>query len=270
VAEEQDKVRPKYVDIHSHLQFPQYDQDRGEVLARMQEAGVWTITVGTDLTHSEEAVSFAHEHEGVFATVGLHPNSASEEQFDEDSYAKLVSDEKIVAVGECGLDYYRSDVRDANVKRRQHEQFEKQITFALAHNKPLMLHCRPSHGSMDAYEDVLAILKAFPKARGNTHFFVGTSKIAKGFLGLGFTLSFTGVLTFARDYDETVRYVPLESILVETDAPFAAPVPHRGKRNEPAYVAEVVKAVARIRGEKEEVVRAAVLDNAVRVFALES
>jgi TatD DNase family protein len=126
-----------------------------------------------------------------------------------------------------------------------------------------MLHIR------DAYEDALEILKAHAKVKGDTHFFAGDWAIAKKFLDFGFTLSFTGVLTFTHDYDEVVKNAPLDMLLSETDAPYITPVPYRGKRNEPAYVSEIVKAIARIRGEEPELVQKQILENARRVFKLE-
>lgn len=260
---------PNYVDIHSHINFSAYDEDREQVLARMREAGVWTTTVGVDLKTSKEAVSFANKHEGIFATVGLHPNNTDEELFDEDSFALLIKDSKVVAVGECGLDYFRNDPADEAMKERQKAEFIKQIEFAFKHDKPLMLHCRPSRGSMDAYEDVISILKKYPIVHGNVHFFVGDLEIAKQFIALDFTLSFTGVLTFARDYDEVVRSIPLDRILSETDAPYASPEPYRGKRNEPAYVTEVVKKIADIRDESREQVRTALVQNAKKLFKMD-
>lgn len=257
---------PRYIDVHSHLQFSQYDVDRKDVLARMREHDVWTITVGTDCESSRKAVAFAKESDGLYATVGLHPNSAEGEQFDKGVFEEMIRDTNVVAIGECGLDYYRTDPHDERIKKRQREQFEAQVAFSIAHDKPLMLHCRPSRGTMDAYEDVIAIVRGFPHARGNVHFFVGDTSVAKEFLELGFTISFTGVLTFTSDYDDVVRYTPQSSILTETDAPFVAPTPHRGERNEPVYVEETVAAIARIRKEETEDVRAAVVENACRVF----
>ena len=143
--------------------------------------------------------------------------------------------------------------------------------LAAVADKPLMIHGRPENGTMDAYEDLIYILrngqkKHGEKVRGNIHFFVGNIEIAKQFLDLGFTMSFTGVLTFTHDYDEVVKYLPLDHIMAETDAPYVAPTPHRGKRNEPAFVVEAVKQIAKIRGEDEEAVKGALLKNARRVF----
>ena len=136
-----------------------------------------------------------------------------------------------------------------------------------------MLHIRPALHSLgdagNAYEDALEIIKAHAKVRGDVHFFAGSWNIAKQFLDIGFTLSFTGVLTFTHDYDEVVKNAPLDMLLSETDAPYVTPVPHRGKRNEPLYVQEVVKAIARIRGEDLEKVSVQIMANAERVFGLD-
>jgi TatD DNase family protein len=259
---------PRYIDVHSHLQFPQYDADREAVQNRLREEEVWTITVGTNYQTSQQALSYAEAHEGVFATVGVHPNEVAKEYFDEKAFAAFLSTPSVVGIGECGLDYYRNDPQDVRIKKDQCEQFEKQIAFAHTYHKPLMLHCRPSKGSMDAYEDVIAILKHFPGATGNVHFFVGDKSIAKEFLELGFTFSFTGVITFARDYDEVIKYIPQTAVLSETDAPFVAPVPHRGMRNEPHHVAHVVEKLALIRSESLEECSRACVENAARVFGL--
>ena len=138
----------------------------------------------------------------------------------------------------------------------------QQIELANKLNKPLMLHIR------NAYEDALAILKSHAKVKGDVHFFAGDWNIAKQFLDFGFTLSFTGVITFTHDYDEVIKNAPLDMLLSETDAPYVAPVPYRGKRNEPAYVVEVVKAIARIRGEDEEKVRTQLVANAKHLFGI--
>lgn len=267
-----------YIDIHSHLQFAAYAKDREEAYARMRAEGVGCITVGTHKDTSREAVSFAQTHEGVWATVGLHPIHTTKsfhdtqelgaeatgftsrgEVFDMSVYRALASEHKVVAIGECGLDYYRLS---EETRHLQHEAFEAQIALACEVNKPLMLHIR------EAYDDALAILRKYPGARGNVHFFAGGIAVAERFVELGFTLSFTGVITFTNDYDEVVRSIPLSSVLTETDAPYITPAPFRGKRNEPLHVREVVKALARIRGIEENTVRAAVLENAQRVFGL--
>jgi len=264
-------MKPKYFDIHSHVSFPEFDKDRESVLERMREKGVWTITVGVDYASSKKATEMTSELEGFFATIGQHPADNRKEVFNIDDYKKLITHPKVVAVGECGLQYFRVKKNVEEEKKRQKELFEKHIELALLHDKPLMLHCRSSEGSTDAYDDMADILELHAKThgskvRGNVHFFVGTIPIARRFLELGFTFSFTGVITFARDYDDVIKYVPLKRIMSETDCPFVAPVPHRGTRNEPVYVIEVVKKITEIRGEEYEKVRAQLVLNAMRVF----
>lgn len=243
------------IDIHAHINFPQFADDREAVIGRARGAGVKMINVGTDLATSREVAALAEKYPGeMWATVGLHPaddhNSASRVTSAEWAELETLAKHKqVVAIGECGLDYFH--IKDAGERKQQEELFEKQIDLAQKVNKPLMIHCR------DAYEDLHQILKAnSSKLKANIHFFAGDGETAKKFLDLGFTLSFTGAITFANNYDEVLKNVPLESLLLETDCPFVAPVPYRGKRNEPAYVTEVARKVAQIKGlTPEEVAR---------------
>ncbi len=265
----------------------------------MKEKGVGTIAIGADLESSKRAVEIAEANENVWACIGIHPEyitsprSASQSDplleagegknaalplhlgegqsreagWDEVKFEELVSSPKVVGIGECGLDYFRLKSHSAKATRdEQINLFKSQIQFAIKHNKPLMLHIR------DAYKDALEILnnykkEAGEKLRGNIHFFAGNVEIAKKFLDLGFTMSFTGVITFTHDYDEVIKYIPQDSIMSETDAPFVAPVPFRGKRNEPVYVIEVIKKLAEIRREDFEILNKAILANAKRIFA---
>ncbi|HAO64831.1 TPA: hydrolase TatD [Candidatus Taylorbacteria bacterium] len=258
-----------FFDIHSHVNFPEYDADRAEVLTRMKEKGVWTITVGTNFEFSQSAVEMADKNEGIFATIGLHPAGAEPgqlaETFDENAFAELVVHPKVVAIGECGMDYGRTDTATAEDKIRQKKDFETQIDFAVRYNKPLMLHIRNAH------EDVLDILtfkkrEYGDKLRGNVHFFSGTIEVEKKYLELGFSVSFTGVITFVKDYHEAVAYAPLDMLMSETDAPYVTPIPYRGKRNEPVYVEEVVKKMAEIKGKSVEEMQKILVDNAIRIF----
>jgi TatD DNase family protein len=265
-------MTPRYFDVHSHVNFKDYDQDLEEVLARMRDEGVVTLMVGVDKKTSEEAVQFAERRDGFYATLGLHPTDVATETFAASEYKALAENPKVVAIGECGIDYFRIQGDVMAEKKRQWREFEKQVEFALERDLPLMVHCRPSKGSMDSYLEMLDYLepraRKNPKLRGNMHFFVGNIDIARRFWNIGFTTSFTGVLTFTHDYDEVVKAAPLDMILTETDAPFASPEPFRGKRNEPSYVKYVVAAIAAIRGENEEKVRQATVRNAERMFAL--
>ncbi len=257
----------RYFDVHSHIQDKAFDADRAAVIARMKDVSVGALAVGTDRKMSEDAVALAEKHDFLWATIGLHPTDNLTETFDFDAYKKLAEHPKVVGIGECGLDYFHET--DPEKREAQKDLFETQINLAADVGKPLMVHIRPSKGSRtDAYLDSLELLGAYPNARGNIHFFAGDWAVAKRYLDRGFTLSFTGVITFARDYDEVVKNAPLNQILSETDCPYVAPAPYRGKRNEPAYVSEVVKKIADIRGESLETVQKAMVANAVRIFGL--
>ncbi len=268
-------MTPRYFDIHSHVTFKDYDQDLPEVLSRMEADGVYTMTVGVDKATSEEAIAFAQGKENFFATIGLHPTDTVEETFSESAYKALVVDPKVVAVGECGIDYYRLSGDAAEEKKRQWREFEKQMEFAVKYDKPLMIHCRPTKGTVNAYEEMASFLEVKKrehgeKLRGNMHFFVGNVAVARRFYDIGFSTSFTGVLTFAREYDDVVRLAPLNMLMTETDSPFASPQPFRGRRNEPSYVKYVVEAIARIRGADPEDIRRASVENALRIFGIKT
>jgi len=241
----------------------------------MAEEGVAGIVVGVDKVSSEEAVLLATKYEHLWASIGLHPNDTPHEDFSSEQYASLIKNPKVVAIGECGLDFYRilPDVDVVKEKERQWRVFTSQVAFATANDLPLMIHCRPSQGSMDAYEDILSYLESYKKEHlslsGNIHFFVGTLAIAERFWSIGFSTSLTGVITFTNDYDDVVKGAPLSMLLSETDAPYVAPVPHRGKRNEPVYVRHVVEKIAELRGISEDEVATTLLKNAERVFKIE-
>ena len=265
------KNRPKYIDVHSHVSFPQYDHDRGAVLDRMRYKSVKTITVGVDLESSKRAVEIANQHDGMYASIGVHPADNPEEGFNAEDYRELAQNIEVVSVGECGLDYYRIEETDTKEKKRQEKVFRSQIEFAALEDLPLMLHMRPKKGTMDAYEDGLLILKEYKekhgeKLRGNVHFFVGDTKIAKEYLQLGFTLSFTGIITFTNDFNDVIKETPLEMILTETDSPYATPVPNRGKRNEPTYVSAVVDRIAELKELDNDELAKTVVENAYRIF----
>ena len=259
----------RYIDTHCHLQFEQYAQDRDEIIERMRDKGVAGIVVGTNEESSREAVALAEKYEHLFAAVGLHPNHTDRELFNEALFREFAAHTKVVAIGECGLDYFHRS--DANEWEKQKELFKKHIALAVEFDKPLVIHARPSKGTQDAYHDLIEILKeaktAYPNLRGNIHFFAGTLEETNTFFALDFTISFTAVITFAREYDSLIRAVPLTSILSETDAPYVAPVSRRGKRNDPLTVIDVVKHIATIRDEDFEVVRRTLFANAERLFA---
>jgi TatD DNase family protein len=266
----------KYIDIHSHLSFADYKQDLLSVIEKMEKNDVATICVGSDYISSKESIEIAEKFKNIFSCIGLHPGEKKTETFDEKKYGELVKNSKVVAIGECGLDYFRlkDDIEVEII--RQKKEFIKQIEFAIKYKRPLMLHIRDSEKSPNAYSDAYEILKKYKgKVTGNMHFFAGSLDWAKKFIDLGFTLSFTGVITFPPKADqpradaiEIIRNVPLDKIHAETDAPFVAPIPYRGKRNEPVYVIEVIKKIAEIRGENLEKVRIQLLENSKKTFGL--
>lgn len=260
----------KLFDSHTHLQFSQFDADREEIIRALGRADIKVINVGTGLEDSKKAVELAKKYPGqMWATVGLHPSDVLNENFDISKYRKLAEDDGVVAIGECGLDYFRTEGGEA--QKRQKDIFLRQLGLAGALFKPLMIHCRPKAGD-DAYLDLLEILKSenlnIPTGNGTAHFFAGSKEIAKQFLDLGFYISFAGPITFAKEYEEVVAYVPLDRILIETDAPFAAPAPHRGKRNEPAYVEFVARKIAEIKGVEFEKIAEKTSENTSLLFQL--
>ncbi len=285
---------PYFFDIHTHANFVAFDADRDEVVKRALEAGVWMNVVGTQKDTSRAAVRLSEKYkEGMYATVGLHPIHSDKsfhdtkelgeggkeftsrgEVFDPAFYRELAGHPKVVAIGECGLDYYRLKIEDTSGKEEIEKQeiaFRKQIELAVEVKKPLMLHLRNGSGR-SAYREALSILTSYNlnhgSAPGDLHFFAGSIDEAKPFLDLGFSFSFTGVITFARDYDEIIKYLPLDRILSETDAPYVTPAPHRGKRNEPRYVVEVVRAIAGIKSIPEEEATKVLFQNACKLFGI--
>jgi len=250
----------------------------------MVEAEVGTICVGVDLETSKLAIEIAKDNNGIWAIVGQHPTEWAQE-FDQAEFAALAEGKNVVAIGECGLDYFRPEEREH--KAEQVLLFRRQIELAIETGLPLMLHIRPEQNTMDAYNDALDILREYAQMdsspaghtprrtsqevsalRGTAHFFAGDQHIAQAFLDLGFYISFSGVITFVKEYEATVAFVPIDRILSETDAPFAAPAPYRGKRNEPAYVTEIVKKIAEIKGLELKTVQKQLLQNAKTLFTI--
>lgn len=257
----------KIIDTHSHFNLRQFDSDRGEAIARMVADNVGTFCVGVDRETSELAIELANKNDNIWAIVGQHPTEWCKE-WDMDAMRALAGKTRVVAIGECGLDYFRD--RDRAEIEKQKELFLKQIVLAHELDLPLMLHIRPEQGTMTAYEESLDILEEYKKdwseMRGTAHFFVGNKDIAQRFLDLGFHISFSGVITIFPEYEEIVRFVPLDRILPETDAPFASPLPWRGKRCEPQYVLEVVKKIAEIKQIPLEETQKQLLESTKKLF----
>jgi TatD DNase family protein len=244
-------------DSHCHPQFPHYDHDRNEVISRALERGVSMICVGTDIKTSKQALELA-KNSGIWAAVGVHPNDLDD--FVMDDFVHLINEEKVVAVGEVGLDYYRT--KGDEKQKKQREVFKQFINLAYQYKKPLILHLRDSH------KDAIEILKSAKDILygGVAHSFTGTLEEAREYLNLGLHLGFNGIITFARQYNEVVIHTPLEKILLETDAPYLTPEPYRGQRNEPAYVLEVAKKVAEIKGISLEEVVETTTQNVLKLF----
>ncbi len=270
----------KYFDAHCHLHDREFDMDREAILARMKEKEIGAIVVGTKKRSSKEAVEFAEAHENIFATVGVHPTD-SKEKWDEAYFENLASKEKVVAIGECGLDYFRMKNQEVSSKEvgeekeRQKELFKKHLELSVKIGKPLMIHCRSSIKTEDAHNDLLEILlpakeKYGEKLRGNMHFFTGSAELGQKFIDIEFSLSFPGVITFSRELREEMVKLPLQNILCETDSPYASPVPYRGQRNEPTFVVEVAEKIASLRAEagleEKRVVLEVLVRNAQRIF----
>ncbi len=279
-----------HIDTHTHLNLSAFNEDREEVLLRTREAGVAHINVGTKETTSKKAVEIADANDGSWAIIGLHPIQTTPdfhdeevvgeggqpfaskgEVFNKDFYRELAKSKKVVGIGECGFDYFHTTPESYAV---QEEAFIAQIELANELNLPLMIHTRdPKVGGVSptgrsAYEDVHAVLKQYAKTAGNIHFYAGSYEQAKKFFELGFTVSFTGVITFAKVYEELVRAVPLDLMHAETDSPYVAPVPYRGKRCEPIYVKEVVNKIAEIKALPVEEVQDQLLKNAERLYRI--
>jgi TatD DNase family protein len=283
-------IKPDFIDIHAHVNFQAFNEDREAVVERALSANTWMINVGTQQDTSKSAVELAYKYDkGVYAIVGLHPVHTAPsyhdekelgeggkaftsrgEEFDLEYYRKLASDPKVVGIGECGLDFFHLD--DDSIEK-QKTAFIKAIELANEVGKPLMLHIR-NNATRSAYKEAVEILKLHAKVKGNAHFFAGTWEEAKLFLDMGYTLSFTGAVTYPPkagmpDYADVIRQTPLNMIMTETDCPYVSPVPYRGKRNEPVYVQEVVKKIAEIKGLPFDEVKKVIVANAFRFFNLE-
>lgn len=252
-------------DTHCHSQFPQYDKDREEVIRRASDKGVSIICIGTDLKTSEEAITLAQKYKNIWATIGIHPNSVDD--FNGIwNYEKLLKQDKVIAIGEVGLDYYRTSKPEK--QKFQKEVFEQFINLAIKYNKPMALHFRDSSkGSAGrAHKDALEIL---PKdIAGVSHSFTGNLAEAKEYVNRGMYLGFNGIITFTCQYDEVVKYAPLENILLETDAPYLAPEVCRGQRNEPLYVMEVAKKVAELKNIPIDEVIVKTTQNVINLFKI--
>lgn len=262
------------IDTHAHVNFNAFKDESEKIIKKTLAKNVWMINVGSQFDTSKRAIDIAKNYmEGVYAAVGLHPIHLEEgevdeeedihfktkkEEFNKATYGLLATQPKVVAIGETGLDFYHIEGFEQSVKTirtKQKKVFKEHLELAQKVNKPLILHCRGSkEDPLDAYREILEMLKEAISdkqyaLRGVIHCFSADLEIAKKFIDLGFLIGFTGIITFekATKIQEVVKNLPLEKILIETDAPYLAPEPHRGKKNEPLYVEFIAGKIADIK-----------------------
>jgi len=305
------------IDTHAHVNFKAFLEDADAVIKRALNDQVWIVNVGTQIDTSKSAVVMAEKYEqGVYAVVGLHPVHTYSQRVDEEEssfqtreehfntleYESLAKSTKVVGIGECGLDYYRLPENNdrSSVIEKQKKAFIAQIKLAKELNKALVIHCRPSAGTQDAYIDILKILdkennqKFVPEPvegqissqailtrstssgikiassplRFEIHSFTGSPEIVQEFLKCGACVGLNGIITFDKsgNMEKVVKAVPIEKIVLETDCPYLTPVPHRGKRNEPSYVKFVAEKVAQIKNILPDEIAGATTNNAKKLF----
>lgn len=277
------------IDIHTHLYWESYDADRDEVIARAREAGVEKMfVIGCTLEESRQCVALSEKYGEIFASVGIHPNELVQElqgktvESLKGELQVVAKSKKVIAIGECGLDYYKHGSGEGmteNEKRIQKEGFLMQIALAEELSLPLIIHCRPSTGSSDAYEDMFILLQAtsyqFPAI---LHCYMGDTEVTKKFLTLPHAyFSFTANITYPvkkpligtkDDLTETVKMIPIDRILAETDCPFLAPQEKRGERNEPAYVISVLEKIASLQTIPRDVLEQSIMKNIRQIFSV--
>jgi TatD DNase family protein len=262
-----------FVDSHAHLDGKQFDSDREQVIARARKAGVRTIVAignGDGPPELDHGILLAEKYPFIYATIGIHPHEAR--LADEAAYQnmeRLARHPKVIAWGEIGLDYYY----DHSPRDVQKEVFKRQMELAAVANLPIVIHCRPSEGSDNAWNDCLGLIRECWAAKGLggiLHCFTGTWPQAKSALDMGFMISFAGNVTFpkAQQIRDAALEIPLELMLIETDSPYLAPVPHRGQRNEPAFVKETARKLGELRGLTAEDVGRKTTDNFYNFFKL--
>jgi TatD DNase family protein len=249
------------IDSHAHVDFPQFDRDRGAVIQRARDADVVAIVnIGTNLASSRASVSLAERYDFMYATVGIHPHDAETASQDTlEELRILASHPKVVAIGEIGLDYYR----DYSPRPAQRRAFRDQLALASALGLPVVVHSREAH------DEVLATLQDW-EGTGVLHTYAGGPERLDDVMAMGFCIGISGPVTFpkAERLREVVQAVPVDRLLVETDCPYLTPAPHRGKRNEPAYVKHVAEAAAQVRGVSPDDIAGATTENTRRLFGL--
>jgi len=257
-----------FIDSHCHLDFPEYRDRMPEVLANMAAAGVsHALCISVDLPDFPAVKALAETHAHLYASVGVHPDYENTPEPTEDFLVTAAEHPKIIALGETGLDYYRSGERPYESMEWQRQRFRTHIRAAIRAKKPLIIHTR------SASEDTLRIMQEEGAGRvgGVMHCFTESTAVALAAIEMGFYISFSGIVTFknAKDLQETCRQLPLEHMLIETDSPYLAPVPHRGRTNEPAWVADVGRFIADLKGVSVETVAHQTTNNFFDCFQID-
>jgi TatD DNase family protein len=262
-----------FIDSHAHLEGDRYDSDREQVIARARETGVEAIVAignGDGPENFDCGIELSERYDFIYATIGIHPHEAK--LADEPAFSKmehLLKRPKVIAVGEIGLDYFY----DHSPRNVQQTVFVRQMEIARTAKLPIVIHCRPSDGSEDGWDDCLSLIHEqwAPTALGGVlHCFTGNTDQAKRALDMGFMISFAGNITFpkAQQIRDAAAIVPLDRMLIETDSPFLAPIPNRGKRNEPAFVKEVARQIGELRGMSTDDIGRQTTQNFYRFFSL--
>lgn len=279
------------IDTHAHVNFNAFKKDADDVILRSLADNTWMILVGSEYKTSAKGLEYANKYEkGVYSAVGLHPIHLEEvdakskefnydfrtrgEEFNYDNYEKLAKFEKVVAIGEIGLDYYHINLAGnvGEIKKAQQDVFVKQLMLARSLDMPVIMHCRQAH------DDMLSILEDFKKKHkdiipagkpwGVMHCFSGDEDMAWQYFSLGLIISFTGLITISKQWDDLIRKVPFEKFMIETDCPYMTPESRKGERNEPIYVKYVAKRIAQIKNLSLEKVAEVTTDNARRLFKI--
>jgi len=257
------------VDSHAHIGARRFDSDRDKVMERAREAGIsFVFDVGSDLESSKTAIGLSQQYDEVYAVIGFHPHNASRMRSgDIERLAELTQQPKVVAIGEIGLDFYR----DLSPREVQIESFKRQLELAEKLGLPVVIHSR------DAQQEVLGILTDWAerseqdKPLGVLHCFSGDTELAERYIEMGFFVSIAGPVTYRNSHAvDVARDIPLEKLVVETDCPYLAPHPYRGKRNEPSYLSFVVEKIGQIRGMPSELVAEQTANNVLQLFRLAS
>ena len=250
-------------DTHAHLNDPAFDEDRAELLETFKDAGVGLVlNAGCSLESSHDCIALAEKYPWIYCSVGTHPDTADEVNADVlEAYRQMCKHPKVMAIGEIGLDYYYETIP----REIQKQAFRMQMELAEELDMPVIIHERNAH------DDGMTIVKEFPKVSGVFHCYSGSAEMARQLVKMGWYIGFTGVLTFknARKAVETAAAIPLERIVLETDCPFMAPEPYRGKRNHPGYLPRMAEKLAEIRGLPVEEIIRITTENAKRLYRIE-